>query len=98
MKARSNQIGFSVVELLLIVVVVAGLGFVGYFVYNRQQSETLDSASSTKQQAAEVDSLEAPAVNSVSDLDEANQTLDQSDPETSSSSDSNQLDSQLSGF
>ena len=44
---KNNQKGFSVVEILVVIVVVALLGFVGWRVYDNQQNNSDDNASST---------------------------------------------------
>lgn len=50
---KSNQKGFSVVEILIVIVVVGLLGAVGWLVYDRQkspkQSETTQQSSSTQE-------------------------------------------------
>jgi len=101
MKIRTNQSGFSAVELLIIVAVVAVLGFVGYSVYNRQQTETADTDTSqqaSEQSATASDVKSAPNISSTSDLDKASATLDQTDPGGSNNTDAGELDSQLSAF
>jgi len=47
---KTNQKGFSVVEVILVVVIVGLLGVVGWLVYDRQQDKTADSQT-TKQTA-----------------------------------------------
>ncbi len=105
MRIHTNQSGFSVIELAIVVVVVAVLGFVGYSVYNRQNTKTADSSptTSTSQTAssssAKANDLAAvPNVSSTSDLDKASATLDQTDPGGSNNIDASQLDTQLANF
>lgn len=104
MRIRSNQDGFSAVEIVLVVVIVAILGFVGYTVYQRQAAKTASSSSPSSSQTASNpaakanDVATAPAISSASDLDKATAVLDQTHPSGSSSTDSSQLDSQLSTF
>lgn len=88
---RTNQNGFSIVEVLLVLVVVAVLGFVGYKVYSRQHDSSATTASSQSTGSATAnDVASAPDVKSTSDLDKAATTLDQTDP-AASNSDSSQL-------
>jgi prepilin-type N-terminal cleavage/methylation domain-containing protein len=46
---KTNQKGFSVVEILIVIVVVGLLGAVGWLVYDRQKSSNKEQASSTTQ-------------------------------------------------
>jgi Tfp pilus assembly protein PilE len=94
MKRSRNQLGFAVVELLLIVVVVGLLG-VAYLTYqDRKASQT----SSTKQTTTPVAADQAaPEIKTTSDLTSAEQTLDSVNPDDNNS-DINQLDSDLAGF
>lgn len=46
---KSNQKGFGVVEILIIIVVVGLLGAVGWLVYDRQKSNTADSQTATQE-------------------------------------------------
>lgn len=101
MKYRTNQSGFSVVELAIVVVIVAVLGFIGYTVYNRQNNKTastttVTTASTNPAKANDVAS--APNINSTSDLDKAQATLDQTNPSGSNNTDATQLDAQLANF
>ncbi len=102
MKLRKLQSGFSVVELVIILAVVGVLAFVGYAVYNRQHNTTStannNSSQTVNDETKASDVPPAPVVSSTSDLDKASATLDKVDPGTSNSSDSSQLDSQLSAF
>jgi len=97
MRHTRNQSGFSVIALALVVLVIGVLGFAGYTVYNRQNNEPSSSNTNPVSQPPAVsDAQTPPEVNSTSDLDKALTVLDQTD--TSSSSDSAQLDSQLQSF
>ena len=99
MRYRQSQTGFSAVELLIVIVVVAVLALVGYSVYqwqNNKPATTANTQSDSETMAGNVPS--APAINTSSDLDEASTTLDQMDISASNSSDSSQLDSQLAAF
>lgn len=50
---NKNQNGYGTVEIILIIVIVAAIGFVGWFVYHTKQNsdKTLDQATSTSQNA-----------------------------------------------
>lgn len=85
-----NQKGFSAVEFLIVAVILGVVGFVGYTVYDRQQNKVATESS----QASDVS--DAPVIEDTNDLDAAAVTLDQTD--TSSSSDSAELDSHLNSF
>lgn len=87
--------GFAIVELVAILVVVGLLSFVGYTAYNKLHNNA-SVASTTTQKPVATDVKPTPAINSTSDLTNAESTLDQTD--TSSSSDLNSLDSQLNAF
>jgi len=52
-KLNRDQAGFSAVETILIIVIVAIVGFVGWFVYHSKQNsdKALDAATSTNQNA-----------------------------------------------
>jgi Tfp pilus assembly protein PilV len=94
MKVHNNQSGFSVFELVLVVVVLTGLAVVGLKVMTARNNQGLQSSSnqSTKQ-ASDVSS--APAINKDSDLNKAVNTLDQNDPDAANKADSNQLNGEL---
>jgi prepilin-type N-terminal cleavage/methylation domain-containing protein len=97
MSLRKQQAGFSIVELVLVIVVVAALGLVGYVVNKNRSTYTAAPASSTPA-AASASVSSAPQVTTTSDLYKASATLYQNDPGTANSSDSSQLDSQTSAF
>ncbi len=102
MRIQTNQSGFSIIELTIVLVVVVVLGFVGRSVYDRQQAKTASdsgtSQSTNGQSPKASDVASAPNVSSASDLDKAAAVLDKTDPGGSNNSDANQLDSQLSSF
>jgi len=95
MRARTNQSGFSVVELVVVLVIVALLGAAGYVVYNRH-ANSKPAATAASQSATANDVPTAPEVNSSSELDQEQSVLDQTD--ISSSNDTAQLNSQLQSF
>lgn len=99
MHRNKNSSGFSAVEIVLVVAVVALLGFIGWRFYTIQrdnaadgtsQSSTAPAQNSTKSNAVPA----APEIKSTQDLDTAEKTLDG----TNTDSDSSQLDSETSGF
>ena len=101
---KQSQAGFAVVELAVIVVVLAGLGGISYFVWSQHQDKnkhtpTVSSvtAPAVASQSTSPSTPTAPQVNSASDLNSAAQALDQTDT-SASNSDSSQLSSQASGF
>ncbi len=99
MSLRSNQSGFSVVEVAIVVAVVAVLGFAGFSVYNRQHSKTANNSSQQSSPSSKTgDVSTAPDINSTGDLDKASATLDQNDPGSEDDNDSSQLDSQTANF
>ncbi len=103
MKIYSKQSGFSAVEALIVIVVVGLIGFIGYSVYNSNHTKTTNNAvsttsSTTTSTAKANDVATAPNISSTADLDKASATLDQTDPATSNSTDSSQLDTQLASF
>lgn len=100
MAAIHKKAGFSVVETIVVVVVLAIIGGLGYALYNHfhTSSDTATSTdqTSTSQPAAASDVQPAPQITTTEDLDKAEQVLDQST--MSSDSDMSQLDTQASGF
>ena len=99
MKTRKGSLGFTAVEGILIVVILALIGFVGYKVYStRSSTDKITSETTTGSQQSAGPSLVPGVINSVSDLDKAQQALDNSDTSSQDNSDTAQLDSQLSNF
>jgi hypothetical protein len=68
--------GFSIVYLLLVLVVVGGVGFVGWRVYGNKNATT--SQSSTSPQTKD-SILAVPEINDTPDLIKADQSLDSAD-------------------
>lgn len=95
MKVRKNQSGFSGVEVVLLLVIVAIIALVGYKVYTTSNSTNNLNDQSASEQVAQPSSTSP--INSTSDLNKAEQELDQVNPDDNSA-DSAQLDSQLSSF
>jgi len=78
MKTNHSQKGFHVVELVLVLVVVAAIGLVGYGVYNNGKKDKADVATSNNIPTA-------PEVKTAKDLDTASSTVDQLDTSTDQS-------------
>jgi type II secretory pathway component PulJ len=90
---KKNQTGFTLVEVLVIVLVFAVIGALGFTFYGRMNQTAKESGESRI--ASDVQG--APEIKDTSDLDDAASILDQTDP-ASSDSDLSQLDSASSGF
>lgn len=89
---RSSQ-GFSAIEAIIIIVIVAAIVAIGYVVFNRVN----DNKEQTTSQTTGTDTPAAPDINNSSDLDEADTTLDSTDVDAATS-DSSELDTELSEF
>jgi prepilin-type N-terminal cleavage/methylation domain-containing protein len=100
MKLPKSQAGFSTIELVIVLVVVAALAFVGYTVYNRQQDkQTSNNTVQTAGESATANDVKpAPDITSTQDLDTADAVLSQTDPGGSNNTDASQLDRELSTF
>jgi Tfp pilus assembly protein PilV len=85
-----KQSGFAAIEIVLLLVVVAVLGFTAYSYLSRQ-------ATNTSPESATATVPAAPRVSSTADLTAAENTVDQMDVDASSA-DSAQLDSELAQF
>ena len=97
---KYNQRGIAAIETVLILVIVALVGFVGYKVYTTKQNTDKASQNSVAAGASVAkSSLSAtvPEMNSTNDLTSAQSTLDQTNPDDSTA-DLDQLSSQLSAF
>lgn len=99
MRTYKPQNGFALLELLLVLVVLAGIAFAGFWVYQKQADKdnkpaAAASTPSSNQQPKANNVSTAPEVKSTSDLDKAAQTLDQNDPAAANSADSGSLDTQ----
>lgn len=88
--SNARERGFTAVELIITLVVVAALVVVGWFVFDRMQDKD-DNKTDTTQQTSDDE------VKSTTDLDTANKTLDDTNLDASTS-DSGELDSELSAF
>lgn len=96
---RQSQSGFAVIELVLIVVIVAVIAGVGYYVWNSHKATPTTAATITASsyQSPPVTTQTAPQVTSPSDLNSAMRTLNQTSV-SSSNTDSSQLSTQANGF
>ena len=99
MRLPKNQSGFSAVEAVLVILFAGLLVFVGYAFYNSQLSpEATSTTPQSGSNSTDDDVPAAPEINSESDLDNANGTLDQIDVEESNNGDNSELDSETSGY
>src|SRR4051812_26427098 len=99
---KQNQSGVAALEFALLLVIVAIIGFAGYKIYQTRQS--LDQQSSAQTSTPTPKSAEGtinpdtvPAINSSSDLNKAEQSLNGVNT-SDDSSDLSQLSSQSNGF
>lgn len=99
MRRRLPVNGFTVVELLLIIVVITLVGVVGYKIYNTNKS--LDRTTSDTEAVLEAplnnDSLPA-TIKTADDLGAAEKSLDQLGSSDEDNADFAQLESQLGAF
>lgn len=102
MRLRTNQAGFSIVEVAIVAVLISGFAFIGYNVYLRQNTKPNDSSTSLsgtgKQSSKASDVASSPNIKYATDLDKAASTVDQTDPGGSNNADAAQLDSDLATF
>lgn len=95
-----KQSGFAVVELVVVLVLVAAVVGVGYFVWHEQNKKNpvaTTTTSSTGYQSPATSVPAAPQVTKASDLNSAMQALNQTDV-TAGNTDSNQLSTQAAAF
>src|SRR3989344_5473331 len=89
---------FTFIEVLVVLVIVTMIGLVGYTVYNRQSGNDGSGQSSSSSSETEANDVSvAPEIKNASDLDKAQEVLDQNDP-NASGSDASQLEGELSNF
>ena len=72
---RIREAGFSAVEALVIIVMLAGLGGIGYVAVNRMNKTDTATNTTTTNTSTATDDLEAPDIKTKSDLSQAEQTL-----------------------
>lgn len=95
-----KQAGFAIVEAVLIVVILAGLGGAGYVVWHRNHHKTTSqtaTTSSTTNSPASTAVPTAPQIKTSSDLNTALQTLNQTNL-SANNADSSSLNTQASAF
>ena len=85
-----KQTGFTAVEIVLSVALVAGLGFIGVKAYQAHHNASVASVPAAQTPVA-------PQITSASDLNNAQAALDSSDLDASTA-DSNSLSSEMSGL
>lgn len=90
---KLRERGFTVVEGLLVLLLVAAIVAAGWFVFNRMKDKEDKGATTNTSQSAS----DASEVNDTEDLDAVNKTLDDTNLDASST-DSSELDTELSGF
>jgi uncharacterized membrane protein YebE (DUF533 family) len=90
-----NQRGFSAVEGLIAVFVVAAIGVTGYLAYDRMQAA--NKVPTAAEQTEKATTPAAPAISDSGDLDKAAKVLDETNLEASAS-DSSDLDTELNSF
>ena len=101
MKSIKNQGGMVVGEAVLIVIAILAISFVGWRVYSANQSSSKQlkqSASNSDTVAKSEAVVSAPQIKSTSDLDKAEQALNQLDDDTANNQDVSQLASQTAAF
>jgi prepilin-type N-terminal cleavage/methylation domain-containing protein len=89
------QRGFSAVEVVIAVVVVAAIAGTGYLAYSRMQDSNKTPTASEQTTGGTTPS--APEVNDDSDLDAASKALDETNVDASTT-DSSELDTEVSNF
>jgi type II secretory pathway pseudopilin PulG len=94
--SRIRERGFTAVEALIALLVVALIVAAGWFVFNRMQDKDAKTTNTTSQTADSTDTS-TPEVNKTSDLDAASETLDNTNVDASTA-DESALDSELSAF
>ncbi|HSX18257.1 MAG TPA: hypothetical protein VLE51_02810 [Candidatus Saccharimonadales bacterium] len=99
MSRSKNNLGFTVVETVLVLVIVGLVAFVGYKVYNTKNStDQVASDTTSGSQLAAKNTSAAPTINSTSDLDKAQKALDQNGTPTADGSDLSTLNGELANF
>lgn len=94
MKRHHNQAGFTLIEAVLLIAVLAIVGVIGLRVYNNNQTAP-ETAATEKTSAKAPEDKPAPQIKTTADLTKAENTLDAVNPDAD---DGAQLDTQLAAF
>lgn len=98
---KSNQKGFAFLELLLVLVVVAGVAIIGLRVVGNHKDTQASTTSATGTSSIPKETTTAatvPTITSTSDLDKASTALDQNDNSADDNHDAGALNSQAEDF
>ncbi|HTH72730.1 MAG TPA: prepilin-type N-terminal cleavage/methylation domain-containing protein [Candidatus Pristimantibacillus sp.] len=93
--SQQRQRGFSVVEVVIAVVVVAAIATTGYLAYGRMKDASKAPTASDQVQKGTTPS--APAVSSAKDLDTSSKTLDDTNVDATTA-DTADLDAELNNL
>lgn len=91
-----NHQGFSLIEVVIVVIVVGLIAALGYVAWNKFANQDAQTETSTSQSATAEDVPAAPQIETTDDLDEASTTLDQID--VNGSGDDAQLEREVESF
>ncbi len=96
MMTYKKQAGFSIIEVLVVVIMLSIGGVVGWKFYELQknQSNLASSSQTTDSRSAET----IPPINSLADLNIASKTIDEIDVDQENDTDLSQLDADLEEF
>lgn len=94
MARRSDNSGFTLIEVLIVVIVIAVVGALGYTFYSRLNNQM----AKTNQSAVADDVPAPPEINEAGDLDKASAALDQADPEVNEDDMSQLIEKSSTGF
>lgn len=104
MKANNKQSGFTIIEVVIAIVVLAigvAVGIFGMRMFNEQTTKTSTPTNNTSIQTDSKvanDVPTAPVINSVESLDTATKTLDGINLDSDTSGDTTKLDTQTADF
>ncbi|MBI2007937.1 prepilin-type N-terminal cleavage/methylation domain-containing protein, partial [Candidatus Saccharibacteria bacterium] len=94
MSVRQNKLGFTALELILVLVIVGLIGLVGYKIYNTQkENDRVTNNTEAVLEQTPTTSSSVPAINSASDLEKAEKALAGFDSTSADDEDLSQLDS-----
>ena len=96
MRITRKQLGFSLVEGLIVIAVIALVAAVGYVAWNQFNNNNDQVITTSEQKAVAEDVPAAPEINETGDLDEANAALDS--VEVGGSDDSATLEREAESF